>query len=119
MTEDDRPDDAERIAEGTHVVRAQFEAPIGWIVPGRSPVTAEVEIDDLRDVTQRSEVRLEVRVVVRARSAVDEDDGRLRPHRRVVGHQLAPIDIEPEPRPVGFDLHLTFLPGRQALRSFA
>ena len=105
MTEHDRPDDAERIAEGTQVVGAEFEGPVGCVAPGRSPMTAEVEVDDLGDVTQRSEVGLEVRVVVRARPAVDEDDGRSRPHRRAGGHHLEAIDVEPEPRPVDFDLH--------------
>ena len=81
------------------------KVPVRCFAPRGSPVTPEIEIDDLSDVTQGSKMRLEVRVVVRPRPAVDEDDGRSRPHPWAVGHHLEPVDVEPEPRPVDFDLH--------------
>ena len=42
------------------------------VVRGRSAMVAQVQVDDLRDVGQAREVRLEVRVVVLARPAMDE-----------------------------------------------
>ena len=38
MAEDDRPDDAQGVAEGAHVVRAQLEAPVGRVVSCRPAV---------------------------------------------------------------------------------
>jgi hypothetical protein len=120
MAEDDRLFNADRVAEGTKIVGAELEAPIGRVVSGRPAMVAEVEIDELELVEQPAEMRLEVGVVVAARSAVDEDDRRPLAHMVAVRHERGPVDVEPQPSPVHLDLQRrTFasVAGRRGPRS--
>jgi hypothetical protein len=59
VPEDDRPLDAERVAEAADVVGAGLEAPRGRVTPVRTPVTAQVDVDDLRVLGEPVEVGLE------------------------------------------------------------
>ena len=52
--------DPERVAKGSHVVRARFEAERRYVAPIRPAVPSEIEVDNLRTLGKRSEVRLEV-----------------------------------------------------------
>jgi len=63
-------------------------------------MAALVEVDDLGDVGQLREGRLEARVVV-ARPAVQQQ-GRLVAHRGAIGHQAGAFDVD-EQGHAGFD----------------
>ena len=67
VAQDDRPGDADGVAECPHVVRAGFEGPRVRVVPGRAAMVPQVQVDHLRDGREPAEVGLEVRVVVSAR----------------------------------------------------
>jgi hypothetical protein len=83
------------------------------IAPVRAAVAGKVEVDDLRDVRQPVEVRLEVGVVEAPRPAVQQDDGRSLAELRPVGHQCRPFDVEPQPHSVDLDVHpASFAPVR-------
>ena len=102
---DDRPGDADGVAEGAHVVGADFERPVVRVVPGRATVVPEVEVDQLRVCRQCREVRLEVGVVVSAGPSVQQHHGGPFGHGRAVRHEGRTVDIEPEPGPVDVHLH--------------
>src|SRR5260221_1155076 len=76
VPEDDRPGDPDGVAEAVDVIRAGLEAPRTRVAPVRSAMPAQVEVDDLGVLRKRGECGLEVGVVVDARAAVYQQDGR-------------------------------------------
>src|SRR4029453_7183745 len=85
VAQDDRPSNADGVAEGTHVVGAHLEAPGRRIAPLRTAVAAQVEVDDLRYLRQASEVRLQIRVVETPQAPVPQDGGGALSHRPARG----------------------------------
>lgn len=71
VPEQDRPMDPHAGTERRDVVRAQLERPSRRVVARGSAVVAKVEIDELGNRGQRPRVRLQVRVVVATRAAVE------------------------------------------------
>jgi hypothetical protein len=105
VSEDDRPLYPERLAEDADVVRAGLEAPRGCVAPLRSPVSTQIEVDNLGMLREPSEVRLEVRVVVDPGATVNQHHRRSLPQLAPVGHECRPVDVEPQSRPIRVDLH--------------
>jgi hypothetical protein len=105
VAEDDRTGDADRITEGSDVVRASFEAPCGCVAPVRPPVPAQIDVDNLGMLPQPGEVRFEVGVVVDPGPAVHQHHGRPQPHLVALGHEYRPIHVEPQSRPIDVDVH--------------
>ena len=105
MAEDDGPDDPDGVQERPEVVGAGCVAPNVRIVPLRATESAQIQVDDLHAGGKRREVRLEVGMVVAARSAMHEDEGRALAHRRSVGDELRPLDIEEQACSVHADVH--------------
>ena len=60
VSEHDRSGDADRVAEGTNVVGAGFEAPRACVAPVRPSVPTQIEIDHLGLLREPAEVRFEV-----------------------------------------------------------
>src|SRR4051812_24287899 len=104
--EHDRLLDAEGVAQVHHVVGPRVEVPLGRIVTVAAALPAVVVEQQLGDVTQlRQRRRLEHRVVG-ARTAVEEDDGGALAHRRSVGDETGPVDIDEQPdATTDVDLH--------------
>src|SRR4029453_13790963 len=105
MTEHNWTLNAEGIAERAQVIGARLEAPLCWVMARRPAMIAQVEVDHLRQRRQPREVRLEVGVVVAARSTVDKHDRGVLAHPGAVRYQCAPIDVEPQPGAVHGDVH--------------
>jgi hypothetical protein len=102
---DDRPGDADRVAESPYVISARLEAPVGRPAPFRSTVVAEIEVYHLRVTGQAAEMRLEVRVVIAARAAVQQHDGRQLAHRAAIGDNRWTLNVEPQPCSIYVDVH--------------
>jgi hypothetical protein len=61
-------------------------------------VSTQIEVDDLDVLSERGEIRLEVRVVPDSGAAVDQHDRRPLPHLVAIGHERWSIHVEPESR---------------------
>ena len=87
MSQDDRPGDYDGIAEHANVVSAGFEAPGGSVLPPPDRPCPQIELDDLGMIRKPAEVRLEVRMIESAGSAVYEQHGRPLPPFTSVRHE--------------------------------
>lgn len=120
VAEDDRPRDADRVAEGAHVVGARLEAPPRGVAPVGAAVPAQIEVDDLRVVGEPGEGGLEVRVVVGSGPPVNQHHGRPLPHRDAVRYERRTLDVEPQTDSVDLYPHCTpslSLPRRRTVLS--
>jgi hypothetical protein len=95
VAEDDRVRDSESRTERGNVVGAPFQAPIAEIRSLGATEAAKVEIYDLGDIRETRKMRLEVRVVIRAWTAVHEDDGWSLAHGRTFRDEAGTVNIEP------------------------
>lgn len=102
LAEHDRTLDAEDRTQPDDVVGKGVQRPFVGGASIAAAVTAMVVIDDLRDVGEARERRLETRVVV-TRSAVQQHQRRLGEQRRAVGHVAGALDVDEQPH-AGFDL---------------
>ena len=73
--------------------------------PSRSGRARQVQIDDLCDGGEPSEVGLEVQMVEAPRPAVQEDERAPLTHPRAVRNERRAVDVEPQARPVHVDPH--------------
>ncbi len=95
----------DRVAECSDVVCGPFEAPRARAAPVGTAVPAQIEVDDLGMLGEPAEVRLEVGMVIAARSAVNQDHRRPLPHLIAVRHERRPVNVEPQPSPIDVDMH--------------
>ena len=89
---DDGPE-AERHAQGLHVLDVLVQRVARRVAAGRTSLAAVVEVDQLHRVGQRAEGGLEAGVVA-SRAAVDDEGHRPLAHVRPVGHQAGALDVE-------------------------
>ena len=115
VPEHDRPFYPGRVAEAADVVGAGLETPPGCLAPGRPAVPPQIEVDDLGKPGEPGEVRLEVRVIVDPRAAMNQNHCRPLPHLVPVRHQHRAIHVEPQPRPIHADVHRADPPTRARL----
>ena len=105
LTQHDRAIDLQGIAERAHVVGPLFGGP-GLRRPGIATTAAtQVHVDDLGDVAQRGEDRLEASVVGSTGRAVQEDQRRFFAHAGPSGTSFAPSTSKKRPDAVDFDSH--------------
>jgi hypothetical protein len=95
LAEHDGPGDAQRVAEAHDVVGEGVERPLLGRATVAAAMAAVVVVDDLRDVGQAREQRLEAGVVV-AGAAVEEDEGGLFAEGRAVGDEGGTFDVDEE-----------------------
>jgi len=75
VTKDNWLHDPDAVAERSHIVSTNLEAPARRVGPGGPAMAPQVEVDDLQVAGQPVEVRLEVGVVIATWPSVHEDDG--------------------------------------------
>ncbi len=113
LAEHDRPLDLERLAEGAHVVGPLGEVPAVGGAAVAAALAAVVQVDDLGDVPQAREGRLEGRVV-EAGPAVEQQEGGELPHGRPVRDELRALHVEEEAGVARLHAHAASLAARRA-----
>jgi hypothetical protein len=101
----DRARDPDCVTEVSDCVGTELEAPRRRVAPVGTPVSGQVEVDDLRDFREPGEGGLEVGVVEAPGPAVQEHDGGPLAHLRALSDEGGAIDIEPESGPIYRDTH--------------
>jgi hypothetical protein len=109
--QDNRIDDAKRLAERMHVVAPLREIPARARAVLAAAIAAMVEIDDLGNIGQ-SRIGRPVDRVIGAGAAMQHQQHRLFPHQWAVGNEFRALDIEEQPHPVHGYVHgqIPFIP---------
>ena len=107
---DDRLLDAQRVAEHPHIVAPLRQIPVGRVSVLAAAIAAVVEVDDLCDVGEGRERRLE-KAVVEARPPMQQQDGGPLAHRRPIRHEAKAFHIEIQAYAVHADKHGEFSRG--------
>ena len=103
-TVDDRPCDAERLAERVDIVGPLRQVPALARTRIAAAVAAMIEEHDLGHIGQGRERGLVDRMID-AWAAVEEEKRRLLTHRGPVGHKASALDVEEQAHAVDRDVH--------------
>src|SRR5579859_2134703 len=108
LAEDDRSLDSERLAEEAHVFDPRIQVPALRRTLVAPSLAAMIDEDQLRDVCERSQKRLE-RAVIETGTTMQADDDRPLAHDRPVRDEPHPGDVEVKPDVSHPDSHPTTL----------
>jgi hypothetical protein len=103
-TQHDWVDDTERFTEHPNIITPLRQIPALPRSVAAAAIAAMVEIDNLDDIGQ-SRVSRSVDGMVGTGASMQHQQGRLFPHDRPVGHELAALDIEEQADPIHGHVH--------------